>query len=181
MLLYMIYACITLLICDLGQKYAYIYSSILTSDFRKYLRYIPDISPFPIKFPGRYSRYGRYLKHWVWKATNLILTLNYKPFSFRQFSNLMSNLSDWLKPQTNSSSLTDELPLCPNYTQDLIGVLAYIILWDNLWRKHLETNLIFTLLTLSLPKFTREITTMLDVELGVQTEKQFRWVISHFL
>jgi len=41
----------------------YIYSPILTSDFWKYPRYVPDISPSPINFSGRCSRCGRHLEH----------------------------------------------------------------------------------------------------------------------
>jgi len=47
------------------KKYMYIYSPILTSDFWKYPRYIPDISRSPINFPGRCGRCGRHLEHWV--------------------------------------------------------------------------------------------------------------------
>jgi len=45
------------------RRYVY-YSPILTSDFGKYPRYIPSISPSPINFSGRCSPCGRHSEHW---------------------------------------------------------------------------------------------------------------------
>jgi len=66
MYLYIIYAYIVLLRCNLRQENMYIYSPILTSDFWKYPRYVPDISPSPINFPGWCSRCGRHLEHCIY-------------------------------------------------------------------------------------------------------------------
>ena len=63
MYIYIIYAYIVLLRCNLRQEDMYICSPIFAN--------IPDISPSLINFPGRCSRCGHHLEHCrEWKLKN---------------------------------------------------------------------------------------------------------------